>query len=371
MMRGRRNLVQSAGPNSLERVLRNLARRVQKIERAPGRQTIAVVAPTPKAVAPTVVTIPVAIFASGMIYRIETDTWELIGNSGDDPSSSATSSASNTSVAVYKNPSTGDTWVSTDRGATWATKIVWAGLSVDGDSPVTYDVSPNGTIWVLNNSSGAPLRIYRSTDSGDTWENVLEFMGTEVADIHYMAASPTDNDRVAALAFADGLLTVVVSVDGGDTWSSQVEVSSDCRSAGVLAWFGSSHLAIVVDEPALGSIERHKLYVSDDDGATWTAAIDDAETDEAKASGRAPTYENGILIMPVIDKAYQTTDGSTWTTITPPIGSGGTPGINDVILVNGELWTLTLDGGGFYLNGVAKADAPIDDAAFVWRLTQI
>src|SRR4051812_40162868 len=40
MMRGRRDLTGSARPNSMERAMRKLGRRVQKIERAPTRQII-------------------------------------------------------------------------------------------------------------------------------------------------------------------------------------------------------------------------------------------------------------------------------------------------------------------------------------------
>jgi photosystem II stability/assembly factor-like uncharacterized protein len=348
-----------------------MQRDIRDLQRAPVRiPATQVVVPKKKPAPMTTPVDVIDIFYPGFIYRIASDTWETIGNDGDEflPPSPVAGIIGKT---LYRNSNDGSFWRSDDRGATWSTVTASGELSGGGDGLLDVHLAPDGTFWAYGSQN--PPTIYKSSDA-DTWVASYVFSGSLVGiGLGALAVSPTDSNRIAACAFDPSIILnnpvyVVTSDDGGATWSSEIEVSSDTYNGqGTLAWFGNSALALILDETKL-SFTRNRIYVSDDDGATWSNVFEN--TSDLTFSGAMTAYEAGVLVLGAADKAFRTTDGSTFAAIFPPVGGGGSPRISGIVLVNGTLYTLT-DDGSFYAGAAAKTSAPLAPSGFTTPLVQI
>ncbi|MFH1279058.1 MAG: T9SS type A sorting domain-containing protein [Candidatus Eisenbacteria bacterium] len=153
---------------------------------------------------------------------------------------------------------------SVDGGATWGpTSLSYPGTSFTGFN--VMEVNPvTGTI--LAGASGA---LWRSTDSGETWETVLE--GGNYYDVKW---KPGDSLRVyAAKGSATGANHVKVSTDDGLTWAK----AGVGQPSGAL--IGKTKIAVTPANPNVIyanyvnrlTSETLGIYRSDDNGENWTA----------------------------------------------------------------------------------------------------
>ncbi|MFP5257392.1 MAG: WD40/YVTN/BNR-like repeat-containing protein [Acidobacteriota bacterium] len=117
--------------------------------------------------------------------------------------------------------------VSTDTGASWTLKLNAENVNGCTDLVVRTDVSPNDTLVAACGTylaAGSAAAIYRSTDSGLNW-NVAHTQTN--MDRTSLAIAKSDQDILYALASTNatgnwntGLLAVLKSIDGGQTWLS-------------------------------------------------------------------------------------------------------------------------------------------------------
>lgn len=160
----------------------------------------------------------------------------------------------------------------TDGGATWRDV-----LSVDDKTgAVDLAMDPHNprvlfaglwqirrTPWSLE-SGGPGSGLYRSTDAGETWQELTKGLPEGVKGKIGVAVSPAQRDLVYAIIEAkDG--GVFRSMDGGDTWS---RVSED-RSLRQRAWY-YTHIEADPEDADTVYVLNVRFKKSVDGGKSWT-----------------------------------------------------------------------------------------------------
>ncbi len=150
---------------------------------------------------------------------------------------------------------------STDWGATWQKSLDWAYADTRGIWSIQFHPTDSHILFAATTEG-----IYRTTDAGQTWVQVLdELMGTDLR-IH-----PTDPDILYAACgnFGSTGHGLYRSTDGGDTWR---------KMAGGLpsSWSGKALLDVTPAAPervyaSIGNLDNTRgLYRSDDAGDSWS-----------------------------------------------------------------------------------------------------
>jgi photosystem II stability/assembly factor-like uncharacterized protein len=224
------------------------------------------------------------------------------------------------SACIRGNVSVGrGLWKTTDGGDTW--KFVGlpesgavGSLAVHPENPDRVYVAALGHPFGKNPERG----VYRTTDGGDTWENVL-FLNDSTGAVS-LALNP-ENPRIiyAGMWRAERKPWTLISgspeggvyktTDGGDSWTRLAGGLPDGMVGKVTVTVSRANpdrvWAMVEAEPGNG------LYRSDDAGATWTFL-----TGESQLTGRAfyyhhviadPGDENTVYILNT--RMYRSVDG--------------------------------------------------------------
>lgn len=144
-----------------------------------------------------------------------------------------------------------------DYGSTWFTRTVGPNAFSDGLAIAVDPVSPNRLFL-----SVTPDRIYRSTDSGDTWQQVDGGVtnGTRVSRLFVHPVTPT-------LVFGSsdsGTPEIYRSTDGGDSWDGILIIPGPTNRK-IIQLFLHPTLA----KRLYAVTGSFKVYVSDDLGDTW------------------------------------------------------------------------------------------------------
>ncbi len=133
-------------------------------------------------------------------------------------------------VQLYQNGNTYGICVvkSTDKGVTWGSPVgIWAttqGLADKEWIAADQTAGPySNNLYVANRQFGSSgMRFFRSTDHGATWSSPLTISGNQGA---YIAVGPNGNIQGGSVYFGcigNGVLLVNRSIDGGQTFSAQV-----------------------------------------------------------------------------------------------------------------------------------------------------
>ena len=181
-----------------------------------------------------------------------------------------------TDMGLYRTDDGGASWQLLDTALSGQT--VWA-LAID-------PVDPN----IMHAGTGTPSTpgIYRSTDSGKSWEQrpmeiAERCINVTVPRFTGIAVDPTDHRNIWAGIEVDGLRH---SSDGGDTWS---EVH------GALNNPDSHNVAVAASSPAtVFSVGNDEIFTSTNNGATWNPV----GAREAFQWSHSRVYPRGIAIKP-------------------------------------------------------------------------
>lgn len=175
--------------------------------------------------------------------------------------------------------STGEVWIATDPAGAAASGYLWR--SDDGgrtftkvaDLPAALE-TVNGLLWdasreawIVFGAKAADIGLYRSTDGGDTWEDLDE----STFDTYTTILSGIVLSSGTILIGSDTDAPVFRSTDGGDSWT---EVATLANAATVDAFLEVASGKVFVGTGASG-----RLYESSDGGATFT------ETNDFSAAG--------------------------------------------------------------------------------------
>lgn len=143
---------------------------------------------------------------------------------------------------LFKDTQERGIYKSTDGGKNWK-QVLFAGA---GAGAVDLSIDPSNarvmfaSTWKIRrtpyglDSGGEGSALWRSTDGGDTWTDISGNKGLPKGlwGINAVAVSPVDGNRIYALIENDKG-GIYVSNDGGDTWSAR----SDSRALRQRAWY--------------------------------------------------------------------------------------------------------------------------------------
>jgi len=192
---------------------------------------------------------------------------------------------------VFNEP-TGGVYRTSDGGTTWTEVLDKTSTSVEiceGDPNVAYATTGGG--------------FYKSTDAGVTWTQMVEEWGPSGIIVGIpidMQCDPRDSTRIFVNGYGGGNF---LSTDSGVTWTTASSGYTGARMADV---------NVAPDNPGLvyGS-GRSGVFKSNDGGTTWTGlAYGEAHILERGALAVDPTDSQHVFLMGSgLESAVETTDG--------------------------------------------------------------
>ena len=220
-------------------------------------------------------------------------------------------------------------YVSTDGGATWASKASsksWWGTAISADGTIMYVAEYGASIWKstdtgetwseLTNSNPGSYgdlacsadgtivygldrggTIYKSTDGGASWSDVTP---TQITGSPYMMTASADGTKLG-VANTNGY--IYTSTDSGATWTEHTSVYLGSWKDIASSSDGTKLVAI----PESSSTGQNKIIISIDSGATWT----DSAQYGALHVRQVAISDDGMKIAYTVkdDDIYVSTDG--------------------------------------------------------------
>jgi photosystem II stability/assembly factor-like uncharacterized protein len=181
-------------------------------------------------------------------------------------------------------------------------------------------------IFICGNNFGAngwASMIYRTTDSGESWENV--FMGPDMNGFKYISIDPASDDQVVYAAYkteTDGA-GFMKSSDGGTTWTT---INTGIPES--TKWAGAIVADIEDPEILYGGVGGYggtpgKVYKSVNSGLSWDE-MEMSLSNYSKVTDiiQSPGYPEVIYAATTIDGVYMTEDGATWSASNEGLPSG-------------------------------------------------
>ncbi|MEM6550548.1 MAG: carbohydrate-binding protein [Planctomycetota bacterium] len=244
-------------------------------------------------------------------------------------------------------PKVGGIYRSTDRGWNWTR--VEAGEQ-SGVWPPDFRhvaVSSNGgTLWATDVTFGNGKGVYKSIDSGATWDHVLtrdneDQLLIESSPLNddtsvggwWVEIDPSDDNTVYVL----GSGVILKTTDGGQTWTDETNISfgdNTWRSNGYTGWVAENVEFNPFDSDMIVTqgLDYLLAAISRDGGFSWDAGFrNDGDTGLPAFNGARDVAfgVNGVLFValgqgPNTDEllARSTDNGVTWDLINPPVVTG-------------------------------------------------
>ncbi len=200
---------------------------------------------------------------------------------------------------VYRSRDGGKSWENIGlKQSEHISKII-----IHPEDPNTIWVASQGPLW----SAGGERGVFKTTDGGETWENVLS--AGEWTGVTDLVIDPRDPDRLYAATWQHHRTVAAyvgggpesglhASTDGGETWT---ELTNGLPSGNM----GKIGLAISPQNPdvlyAAIEVDRREggVWRTDTRGASWTKMSD------AVGGGTGPHYYQEIFASPhAFDKVY-------------------------------------------------------------------
>lgn len=209
----------------------------------------------------------------------------------------------------------------------------WEVSVVDEDQSFRgLDAVDRDTAWVTGGSvSGGPGAVYRTTDGGDTWEDVRP-PGSE--GLNFRDVEATDADTAVVLAIGEGEASRVYrTTDGGKTWTETFRNDEEAAFYNCIDFAPGGRVGLGVSDPVDG---KFRIIRTTDGGASWRVLPSAGMPD---SSGEANFSASGdCLTMTGRDawfgsggedaRVYQSSDhGLTWTAWDAAVPSGEAAGV--------------------------------------------
>lgn len=245
----------------------------------------------------------------------------------------------------YVAVGSGGVWKTENGGITW--KPIFDKQAVFSTGDVTIDPSNSNIIWVGTgeNNGGRHLSfgdgVYRSLDGGETWKNMGLKESEHISDI---IIHPTDSNTVwvssqGPLWSKGGQRGLFKTTDGGNTWENVLETDQ---------WTGVTSLVIDPRNPDklyaatwqrqrtlpayVGTGPGSAIHTSDDGGNTWLKLTEGLPKTDMGKIGLAISHINPDVVYAGIELnqrkggLYRSANqGASWTKMSDEVGGGTGP----------------------------------------------
>lgn len=189
--------------NALQRAHTNIHNTLTIIETTTGKGSPASI---PQLNSNTIPVLTQRLFTGGWVYDIFSDTWSLVGNTGDVNIFGYTGYARSVpDLSIYINGDGSGIWITEDHGGSWTFKV-FPGIPA---SFVDLDVSQDKVIWLTIYTAPDNLELLYSEDLGDTWitaEN-LAAVSSIYSSYGHMAVDPNGINGVVLFTLEYALPT--------------------------------------------------------------------------------------------------------------------------------------------------------------------
>ncbi|KZN67471.1 WD40/YVTN/BNR-like repeat-containing protein [Pseudoalteromonas luteoviolacea] len=305
-----------------------------------------------------------------------------------------------------KNPSTwytavgsGGVWKTVNAGTTWTPIFDKQAVYSTGD--VTIDPSNSNIIWVGTgeNNGGRHISfgdgVYKSVDGGKTWKNMGLKESERISDI---VVHPTDSNTVwvsaqGPLWSSGGERGLYKTTDGGQTWKQVLKPQDE--------WTGVTSLLIDPRNPKklyaatwsrqrtvatyVGTGPGAGIHTSDDGGETWTELKTGLPTGNMGKIGMAISPVNPDIVYATIETDnrkggfYRSENrGASWTRMSDEVGGGTGPHYYQEIFADqhqldrvyiASNYSKVSDDGGKTWTPINTKRKHVDDHAFAFHPT--
>ena len=209
----------------------------------------------------------------------------------------------------------------------WDVRVVDAGQSFRG-----LDAVDSRTAWVAGASTtGGDAGVHRTTDGGDTWEDVSPPGGTG---LNFRDVEARDARTATVLAIGEGEASRMYrTTDGGTTWTETFRNSEPAAFYNCLDFYPDGRHGLAVSDPVDG---RFRIARTDDGGRSWSVLPADGMPDSTGeynfsasgdclvAAGRDAWFGSGGAAS----RVFHSSDlGLTWTATDSTIPAGEAAGV--------------------------------------------
>lgn len=202
----------------------------------------------------------------------------------------------------------------------------WLGLYLRYDGDNHIQSSPDGAVWTTRHTTTSMAELNFADDGSSTIVAVGKTVGTGVRGVAFtssdgmswteVASPPSAAQQINDVAWADArgrfmavgedsnVGTGAWTSPDGVTWTTRTQFDSG-RTSERVVWADTLGLWVT----NAYSFSATGVWVSDDDGATWTQQGD---TVIAAARSFGWSTDLGVLVAGASDNIYYSTDGTTW-----------------------------------------------------------
>ncbi len=209
----------------------------------------------------------------------------------------------------------------------------WTESVVDADQSFRgLDAVDRRTAWISGGSiSGGAGKVFRSTDGGETWDDVTP-PGTEGLSLRDIEAQ--DAETAVVLAIGPGEDSRIYrTTDGGETWVETFRNDDEAAFYNCLDFFPGGKRGLAVSDPVDG---KFRVISTDDGGRSWGVLPDAGMPDSTgeanfSASGDCLVIAGGDAWFGSggsVARVFHSTDrGLTWTATDSTIPAGEAAGV--------------------------------------------
>lgn len=223
------------------------------------------------------------------------DTWTDVSPDGTTQWEAVAIAGDGSKIVAVANDDLDHIYVSTDGGANWQTSSV--------DQSARYwesaSISDNGGKILVGgeNDSNSSSLDYFSNDGGDNWTDISPDMGKLAFTTRATMSSSGDKLVVATYGYDSGEYDAVYeSTNDGSSWADISPDDADINHWNAIAISGNGSELAVQDS-------NDKMYISDDNGASWTAE-DPGQADDDTDSWRSIDFNNSGSRIVTVSDAY-------------------------------------------------------------------
>ena len=203
-----------------------------------------------------------------------------------------------TGTGIYKTIDGGVTWANVTAANGKDNTLPWSDVAIDPNTPTTL-YAANGTYFPV-----APAGVYKSTDSGATWNLLPSFPNGNSNVGRISIAIAPSNSQTVYVSVENTTSGGVLAVDRSDDGGATIHNVTPPNYMGAQGWYDQ---AIIVDRFnaarvfITGSAGTGSMKYSLDSGGTWVNM--DA------GSGATPHADHHALVLDALDRLVDGDDG--------------------------------------------------------------